>query len=235
VPEPAAPSENGEDGIAHTAQVSKPQDEHGVRMAYDQVADSYADHFRSTEPEQPVELAMIAHFASLVPGKRRVLDAGCGAGRLLPVLAAHGLRADGVDLSPGMIRRAQQDHPSFATAVASLTGLPQPGGSFDGYFSWYSTIHSPDHDLPRIFAEAARVIRAGGVILVGFQSGHGTRDVSAAYRRHGHDVTLERYNRTPDHVATALGDAGFRELARLERRPASERESDSQAVLIAIR
>ena len=74
--------------------------------AYDEVADSYADHFRSTEPEQPVELAVVAHFASLLPGRREVLDAGCGAGRMMPLLAGLGCAVTGMDLSPGMVRRA---------------------------------------------------------------------------------------------------------------------------------
>ena len=221
--------------MSQTRHVKKPQNEQGVRTAYDEVADSYADYFRSTEPEAPVELAMIEHFASLLSGGKRVLDAGCGAGRLLPVLAELTCSVEGVDLSPGMIRRAQQDHPSFATRVASLTHLPHPDGSFDGYLSWYSTIHSPDGDLPRIFGEARRVLRAGGFILVAFQSGHGTQDVSAAYRRHGHDITLERYNRTPQQISTVLAAAGLQEVARLERQPAGAHERDSQAVVIAKR
>jgi ubiquinone/menaquinone biosynthesis C-methylase UbiE len=134
-----------------------------------------------------------------------------------------------------MIRRAQQDHPSFATEVASLTHLPFADKSFDGYFSWYSTIHSPDDDLPRIFDEASRILRPDGMVLVAFQSGQGTLDVSGAYRRHGHDVTLERYRRTPDELAAALAIAGFREVSRLERQPATDREIDGQAVLIARR
>lgn len=203
------------------------------RLAYDEVADSYADYFQSTEPEQPVELAMIDHFASLLSGERRVLDAGCGAGRFLPLLAALDCRVEGVDLSPDMVRRAQLDHPSFATRVGSLTQLPYPDASFDGYFSWYSTIHSPDADLPHIFGEARRVLRAGGALLVAFQSGSGTRDVADAYRRHGHDITLERYNRTPTEVAQVLTATGFQEVARLERCPAGAHERDSQAVLVA--
>lgn len=213
--------------------MQQPQDEHGVRLAYDEVADSYADHFRSTEPEEPVDLAMIRHFASLIPGEKRVLDAGCGAGRLLPVLAELACDVEGVDLSAGMIRRAQRDHPSFTTRVASLTRLPYPDGSFDGYFSWYSTIHSADRDLPRILDEACRVLRARGVVLVGFQSGHGAHDVSGAYRGRGHDVTLVRYRRTPDQIAQMLAEAGFHEVARLERRPSLPHERDGQAVLIA--
>jgi ubiquinone/menaquinone biosynthesis C-methylase UbiE len=108
------------------------QDEQAVRAAYDEVADTYADRFRSTEPEQPVDLAMIEHFASLLHGEKRVVDAGCGAGRLLPMLSRLAGRVVGVDLSPGMIRRARLDHPTCPATVASLTRLPFDDASFDG-------------------------------------------------------------------------------------------------------
>jgi SAM-dependent methyltransferase len=216
--------------------VAKPRggaDELSVRRAYDEVADTYADHFRSTEPELPVELAMIEHFASLLTGERRVLDAGCGAGRMMPVLATLGCRVQGIDLSPNMIRRSRRDHGSYPSQVGSLTELPFADGSFDGVFSWYSTIHSPDADLPRIFGEARRVLRPSGLVLVAFQVGHGVQDVSENYRRHGHDIVfLERYRRTPEALAEALALAGLTEVARLVRAAAGT-ERDPQAVLIA--
>lgn len=207
-------------------------DELSVRRAYDQVADTYADHFRSTEPELPVELAMIDHFGSLLTGERRVLDAGCGAGRMMPVLAALGCRVQGIDLSPNMIRRSRRDHASFPSEVGSLTELPFADESFDGVFSWYSTIHSPDADLPRIFGEARRVLRPSGLVLVAFQVGRGVQDVSENYRRHGHDIVLERYRRTPEDVSEVLAHAGLTEVARLVRAAAGT-ERDAQAVLIA--
>ncbi len=212
--------------------VTSPQNELAVRLAYDEVADTYADHFRSTEPELPVDLAMIEHFASLLPGERRVLDAGCGAGRMLPILAALRCRVEGVDLSPRMIRRSRGDHSSFPTQVASIAELPFPDSSFDGVFSWYSTIHSPDTDLPRIMGEACRVLRPGGFLLVAFQSGHGVQDVSDHYRRRGHHIALHRYNRTPEEIGHAITCAGMSEIARLER-AATANERDGQAVLIA--
>lgn len=36
-------------------------DEEATRATYDVIADAYADFFRSTEPEQHIELAMIEH------------------------------------------------------------------------------------------------------------------------------------------------------------------------------
>ena len=204
-----------------------------MAAVYDQVADDYADHFPTTEPEQPVELAMIAHFAALLPAdSRHVLDAGCGAGRMLPVLAGAGCRAVGVDLSAGMVRRAQQDHPELETQVGSLSALPFPDDSFDGVFSWYSTIHTPDDGLAAVFAEVRRVLRPAGHVLVAFQAGEGVTEVGQGYRRLGHDVQLHRHDRTPDHVAGELRTAGFVEVARLVRAPAATERTD-QAVLVA--
>jgi SAM-dependent methyltransferase len=204
-----------------------------VKAVYDEVASDYADHFPSTEPEQPIELAMVAHFAALLPQTSRdVLDAGCGAGRMLPVLAGAGCHAVGVDLSEGMVRRARQDHPGFDTRVGSITALPQPDDSFDGVFYWYSTIHTPDEALATVFAQARRVLRPDGHVLVAFQAGRGPQEVGHGYRRLGHDVQLHRHDRTPDHVADELRSAGFTEVARLVRAPVAP-ERTPQAVIIA--
>lgn len=97
---------------------------------------------------------------------------------------------------------------------------------------WYSIIHTPPAGQARIFAEAARVLRPTGHLLVGFQSGEGTRDVSSAYRRFGHEVELQRYLYTPDQVASQLEAVGLREMCRLVRR-AEAAEQDDQAVLLA--
>ncbi|NNM48125.1 class I SAM-dependent methyltransferase [Knoellia koreensis] len=209
------------------------QDEGTVRAAYDVVAPTYADHFRSTEAEAPLDLAMVEHFASLLPDGATVLDAGCGAGRMLPLLAGLGCHVEGVDLSPAMVSRARVDHPDFVTRQGSLTDLPHADETFDGVFSWYSTIHSPDAELPRLAAELRRVARPNGVVLVAFQSGSGVRDVAPAYAAHGLDVVLERYNRTPDQVVDVLAGAGMTEVARMEQKPLSDKERDAQAVVIA--
>jgi ubiquinone/menaquinone biosynthesis C-methylase UbiE len=208
------------------------REEH-VKAVYDTVADDYADRFPSTEPEQQIELAMVEHFVSLLSDTNgEVLDAGCGAGRMLPVLATAGCHPVGVDLSENMIRRAQQDHPDFETRVASITALPFPDDSFDGVFYWYSTIHIPDKALGTVFAEGRRALRPEGHILVAFQAGTGIREVAQGFRRLGHDVELQRHERTANHVARELRSAGFAEVARLVRSPAAK-ESTDQAVIIA--
>lgn len=209
-------------------------EENAVRRTYEVVADSYADHYRTTDPEQPVDIAMITHFLGLVGAGGAVLDAGCGAGRMLPRLAASGCVVEGVDLSEAMVRRARADHGTFATQVASLRDLPHEDGSFDGVFSWYSTIHSDDQDVAVILRELARVLRPAGHLLIAFQTGAGVRDVGPAFRAVGHDVRLLRYHRTAAQVRAALQRAGFTVVAAFDRAPVGA-EPDGQAVLIARR
>jgi ubiquinone/menaquinone biosynthesis C-methylase UbiE len=147
-------------------------------------------------------------------------------------LADRGCRVEGVDLSPGMVAMARRDHRDLQLTVGSLTALPCRDARFTGVMMWYSIIHTPPDGLGQIFAEVARVLRPSGHVLVAFQSGEGTRDVSASYRRFGHDIELERHLHTPAQVASAMSAAGLREECRLVRRPQGS-ERDDQAVLLA--
>ncbi|WP_370249891.1 class I SAM-dependent methyltransferase [Nocardioides sp.] len=209
----------------------------GVRAAYDTVAADYAAHLPDTRAETPLDLAMVAAFlAAVTPpgGAPTVLDAGCGAGRMSRHLAARGAAVIGLDLSEAMVRQARTRRPDLPVLVASHTALPLRAASVDGVLLWYSTIHTPDDLQHRIHAEVRRVLRPGGHVLVGFQAGSGTHDVAPAYRRHGHDVVLERYRRTPDQEAAWLRAAGLHEVARLAR-DAAGGESDPQAMVLARR
>ncbi|MGB3685675.1 MAG: class I SAM-dependent methyltransferase [Ornithinimicrobium sp.] len=204
------------------------------KAAYDAVAHDYAAAFRSTEPEQPIDLAMIdCWVADLRRHWRRptVLDAGCGTGRMSRYLADQECQVTGIDVSNGMIEMARRDHPDIDTSVGSIADLPYGDATFEGAFYWYSVIHLPDEALPQVFTEAYRVIRPGGLALFSFQTGHGVRDVAQGYRRAGHPVTLLRYHRSVDQVSERLGAAGFVESMRLAR-AATDGEPDGQAVLM---
>ncbi|MGA8113135.1 MAG: class I SAM-dependent methyltransferase [Actinocatenispora sp.] len=213
---------------------SEPLDFQGVRLAYDTVAEDYASYFPDTRAETPLDLAMVDAFAAAVTSGDggRVLDAGCGTGRMSRYLAERGCRVEGVDLSPGMVAMARRDSHDLVFTVGSLTDLPYPDDQFAGVMLWYSIIHTPPAGQARIVAEATRVLRPGGHLLVGFQAGEGTHDVAAAYRRFGHEIELERYRYTADQVAARLESAGLREVCRLVRR-AQGGEKDGQAALLA--
>ena len=110
------------------------------------------------------------HVARLLarhaPGARRVLDAPCGAGRLLPRLArlAPAGRTVGLDVSAPMLAAARAALPpaSGGPPGASLVRgdvlrLPFADGSFDAVVCCRLLHHLADAELARAVAELVRV------------------------------------------------------------------------------
>jgi ubiquinone/menaquinone biosynthesis C-methylase UbiE len=174
-----------------------------VRDAYDTVAMDYATHLPDTRAEAALDLAMVDAFADVVTSGdyAGVLDAGCGAGRMSRYLAERGCLVQGVDLSPGMVAMARRDHHELVFTVGSLTDLPCSDDQFAGVMLWYSIIHTPPAGLARTFAEASRVLRPGGHVLVGSRPAKGLatcpRRTAGSDMRSSWSVTFTRRTRSP--------------------------------------
>ncbi|OLF09599.1 class I SAM-dependent methyltransferase [Actinophytocola xanthii] len=63
---------------------------------------------------------------AMLPRGARVLDAGCGPGRVGGALAAAGHDVVGVDVDPALIDAARQDHPGPRWLVGDLAELDLP-------------------------------------------------------------------------------------------------------------
>ena len=204
-----------------------------VRSTYDAVAESYAHLLPDASFEAPTDRGMIEAFVTYVTDGTRgpVVDAGCGTGRMTRLLASQGADVSGIDVSAGMIDVARRNYPELSFEVAELADLPYTNGELGGVFAWYSIIHSPPTDLPRIFAEFFRVLAPGGYALLGFHVGDGDRHLTRAY---GHAVSVETHLFTPELIAGHLADAGFSVVAQMTRQ-ARTQETTPQAVLLAQR
>lgn len=204
-----------------------------VRSAYDAVAAAYARLLPDASFEAPADRGMIEAFVTHVTEgtSQSVVDAGCGTGRMTRLLASQGVDVSGIDVSAGMIAEARRNSPGLSFEVGELADLPFADGQLGGVFAWYSIIHSPPTDLPRVFAEFFRVLAPGGHALLGFHVGEGARRLSRAY---GHDVSLESYLFAPEVIADHLAGAGFSLVAQMTR-PARSQEKTPQAVLLAHR
>lgn len=187
-----------------------------TRRAYDSMAVAYHERFPDLRAEQPLDRAMIGAFAEYVrgAGDPEVLDAGCGTGRLIGPLRELGLEVTGVDLSPGMLAIARADHPDVVLAAADLRRMPFADHRFAGVVAWYSLINCAPAELGEALGEVTRVLRPGGYLLTGFQSGVGSRVQSNAYTQ-GHERVL--HLRTADEMAEAFETAGLTVVARVER------------------
>jgi ubiquinone/menaquinone biosynthesis C-methylase UbiE len=101
----------------------------------------------------------------------KVLDAGCGTGRLAAELADSGLaRVWGVDASPEMLAIARAKSRRAGFKQGRLEALPFKDGWFDAAVAWL-VIHLVDR--PAAFRELRRVLRPGGrLAVVSFDPAH---------------------------------------------------------------
>jgi O-antigen chain-terminating methyltransferase len=104
-------------------------------------------------------------YLPLLAGRAPVLDAGCGRGELLDLLRDAGIPAEGVDLDAGMAQRCRARGHTVAVgdAVEHLGGLGD--GALGAVVSCQVVEHLPPAALERLLAEAARVLRPGGLLI----------------------------------------------------------------------
>lgn len=96
-------------------------------------------------------------------GETCILDVGCGNGALFPHYEALGVRAVGLDRSPGMIARAHRQFPRVPVVVGTAERLPFPDASFDGVLAIHVLFLV--QDIEAALHEAHRVLRPGGFFL----------------------------------------------------------------------
>ncbi|MFJ6612791.1 class I SAM-dependent methyltransferase [Streptomyces sp. NPDC091289] len=178
-----------------------------TRNSYDSMAPAYVDFARDELAAKPLERALLSTFAELAAaggGGLPVADVGCGTGRVTAHLHERGLGLDvfGIDLSPQMVAVARQEHPGLRFEEGSMLGLDLPDASLGGLLAWYSTIHVPDEELPRVFAEFHRVLAPGAHVQL--------------------EVSLVFHRRQPERIAELLRAAGLEVVSRVWR----ERETD---------
>jgi demethylmenaquinone methyltransferase / 2-methoxy-6-polyprenyl-1,4-benzoquinol methylase len=162
-----------------------------------------------------------------LPAAGVVADLACGTGDLCRELARSGYRAIGVDFSHGMLANA---HTSAPLVEADILQLPLGDASIDGATCGFALRNVVS--LEGLFAELARVVRAGGRIAL--------LDASRpdnALLRAGHAVYFNRavpmigglissreaysylprsmaYLPTAEEIVAMLGDAGFTQARR---------------------
>lgn len=105
-------------------------------------------------------------WAAQVARDRDVLDAGCGVGYGMTILADAGAASvTGVDIDPGSVAEADRRvGDRGAVSEADLRELPFPDGSFDLVVCWETIEHIDGGE--RTLEELGRVLRSDGLLLV---------------------------------------------------------------------
>jgi SAM-dependent methyltransferase len=130
-------------GVTPATGVRSRQADHNLsEWAEGKYVDVYANRVLS-----PVEVQIFVRYREALSG--RVLDLGCGAGRVLAYLVMLGAEAHGVDLAPKMVDYCRRTVPGAQVTVGDIGRLGESvSGSFDA-------VLAPDN-LIDVFDDAER-------------------------------------------------------------------------------
>jgi SAM-dependent methyltransferase len=181
---------------------------------YDRVAEAYAERFSDELSHKPLDRALLCAVADELRGRGVVADLGCGPGHVAALLAAQGVTALGVDLSPAMIAEARRRVPGVAFSVGDLRALEVVDGAWAGAVAFYSIVHFTAEELPPVFGELRRAIAPGGPLLVSFHVGDERVHLDEFF---GAPVDLDWFFHPRATVERALAAAGFSVEVSLER------------------
>jgi SAM-dependent methyltransferase len=113
------------------------------------------------EPSNEPLFATVLDRLGVGPGTR-LLDIGCGSGYAAEMAVCLGATITGIDITPELIEIARERVPGADFHVGAMDNLPFDDATFDAAVG-FNAFQFAD-DPPRAVAEAARVVRPGGLL-----------------------------------------------------------------------
>ena len=137
-----------------------------------------------------------------------VLEIGCGAGNNVWFLAAEGLRAHGIDMSPTAIAHARKrllaEGLEADLRVGDIAALPWPDACFDIVIDRGALTQNTHERIDSILGEVSRVLKPGGIMFCFTLFGMGHAD-----RVHGVEVAHHSYDNFRAGYFQAVGLTSF--------------------------
>jgi SAM-dependent methyltransferase len=179
----------------------------------------------------PVEVLILVRYREALSG--RVLELGCGAGRILGYLVELAREAHGVDISPPMVDYCRRRYPDADVRLgdaAALGGVVE--GRFDAILAMSNLIDVFNHaERQRVLGELRERLSPAGLLifsshnLESLESGGGTRREPAPA-----GIVRRSLHRRPRELIDAVGAIPRRRRNRRRLSPLERRAADHAIV-----
>lgn len=132
-----------------------------TRNDYDKIAKQFSD-VRKNVYQETVDL-----IKKYIKRGDRILDLGCGNGRLYSTIVSEKIDYAGIDFSEELIKIAQKKYPEGDFMVGDILNLPFPDDHFDKIYSIAVLHHIPSKKLRlQGMREIRRVLKPEGFLVL---------------------------------------------------------------------
>ncbi len=143
-----------------------------------------------------------------------ILEAGCGAGRVLRYYHEQGTQIIGLDFISTVLAAIRREDPAIPLAAGDITKLPFPDEAFSAVLA-FGLYHGLEHGLEEAMADTRRVLKPGGLLcasmrLDNFQNRMTDRMADKAAGPSTGEQRFHKLNLSSNEFKDLVSNAGFR-------------------------
>ena len=146
-----------------------------MRITYRDIGnkDYWAKRWADIPADQPMDNAdkYPLKYALLTVNEKdgKILEAGCGAGRIVRYFNDRGYDIIGIDFIEEAIRKLKAEDPKVQAEAGDITNLQFKDDMFK-YILAFGLYHNLEHGLNKAIAETFRVLKKGGSVCASFRA-----------------------------------------------------------------
>lgn len=203
-----------------------------VINCYNKTAAAYAAAYGNELAGKRLDSILLHAFALENRNMGALIDLGCGPGQTTRFLYDEGLTdITGTDISPEMVRVAQQLHPAIRFETADMLSLHYADNSFGSAVAFYAIVHFTPEQVKMALTEVCRILKPGGRFLFSFHTGN---EVVHRTEFLGETVDIRFHFFETADILSLVPGTGFTVIDCIERRPYPDIEYPSTRAYITL-
>jgi len=172
---------------------------------YNKIAFDYANQFdKDTTDNKYIDV-----FLSYLNKESRILELGCGTGRLTRYIYDKGYNIKGLDLSKEMLNIAKKNHNKIKFVCKDIRKIDYKTDSFDALAIFYALFHLNKSEVLKLFPRINKILKKQGILGLILQEGSGEKIINTPLSSN-EKLYLNLY--TESEISSILKKFGFKIL-----------------------